>query len=65
MRGSALPREHAVTDQTLPHVLIADGENLADLVGAAALVGGGHGLRTYSLLDNRYADEIGGISRSL
>jgi hypothetical protein len=28
--GSALPREHAVTDQTLPHVLTEGDENLAD-----------------------------------
>jgi hypothetical protein len=30
VRGSALPREHAVTDQTLPHVLTEGDENLAD-----------------------------------
>lgn len=62
MRGSALRREHAVTDQTLPHVLTEGDENLADLVGAAALVVGSHGLRTYGLLDNIQAYEIGEVS---
>ena len=30
VRGRALRREHAVTDQTLPHVLTEGDENLAD-----------------------------------
>jgi hypothetical protein len=30
VRGRALLREHAVTDQTPPHVLTEDDENLAD-----------------------------------
>jgi len=43
VRGSTLLREHAVTDQTLPNVLTDGDENLADLVGASALVVGRHG----------------------
>jgi hypothetical protein len=34
MVGSALPREHAVTDQTLPHVLTDYHEHFANLVAA-------------------------------
>jgi hypothetical protein len=32
--GSAMPREHAVANQALAHVLTDDKEHLADLVGA-------------------------------